>query len=203
MPSRFPSSSRSAETPPVPPRSPATTQSQESLPPSNPSFLFHLFLPRRSDIFLFFAPFCLFLTGLSGLLSNPTAAFSQSAHSRRKNICSFKKSKKTGTPSNTTVSPKSLNLHTFCMHVSAFVSVCFVCGIPDDALSYILLYDCQIQSCSLCNRNADHLSMNFCSITALSIYQNFCSVKIFFYFISLPAPAVPAPVSAPVLLWTY
>ena len=121
----------------MPPRSPATAQSQESLPPSNPSFLFHLFLPRRSDIFLFFAPFCLFLTGLSGLLSNPTAAFSQSAHSRRKNICSFKKSKKTGTPSNTTVSPKSLNLHTFCMHVSAFVSVCFVCGIPDDALSYI------------------------------------------------------------------
>ena len=52
-------------------------------------------------------------------------------------ICSFKKSKKTGTPSNIPVSPKSLNLHTSCMHVSAFVSVCFVCGIPDDALSYI------------------------------------------------------------------
>ena len=31
--------------------------------------------------------------------------------------------------------------------------------------------------------------MNFCSITALSIYQNFCSVKIFFYFIFLPYQA--------------
>ena len=134
---------------------------------------------------------------------NSDSSLFQSAHSCFKNICSCKKSKKTGTPSNNPVRPKSLDLHTFCIHVSAFVSVCFVCGIPDDALSYILLYDCQIQSCSLCNRNADRLFVNFRSITVLSIYQNFCSVKIFFYFISLPAPAVPAPVSAPVLLWTY
>lgn len=49
----------------------------------------------------------------------------------------LQKVKKTGTPSNNPVRPKSLDLHTSCMHVSAFVSVCFVCGIPDDALSYI------------------------------------------------------------------
>ena len=164
----------------VPPRSPATAQSQESLPPSNPSFLFRLFLSRRHQILLFFAPFCLFFTGLSGLLPTPTAVFSNLLITALWNMCSFKKSKKTGTPSNNPVRPKSLDLHTFCMHVSAFVSVCFVCGIPDDALSYILLYDCQIQSCSLCNRNVDRLFVNFCSITALSIYQNFCSVKIIF-----------------------
>ena len=120
----------------VPPRSPATAQSQESLPPSNPSFLFRLF-SRRSDIFLFFALFCLFLTGLSGLLSTLTAVFSNLLITALQNICFYKKSKKTGTPSNNPVSPKSPDLHTFCIHVSAFVSVCFVCGIPDDALSYI------------------------------------------------------------------
>ena len=102
----------------------------------------------------------------------------------------FQKVKKNRNPIKQSSRPKSLDLHTFCMHVSAFVSVCFVCGIPDDALSYILLYDCQIQSCSLCNRNADHLFMNFCSITALSIYQNFCSVnqffKLLFRFMFLP-----------------
>ena len=119
----------------VPPRSPATAQSQESLPPSNPSFLFRLF-SRRSDIFLFFALFCLFLTGLSDPLSTPTAAFSVHPQPYLEHIF-FQKVKKTGTPANIPVSPKSLNLHTACMHVSAFVSVCFVCGIPDDALSYI------------------------------------------------------------------
>ena len=96
-----------------------------------------VFFSRRSDIFLFFALFCLFLTGLSDLLSTPTAVFSNLLITALQNICSFKKSKKTGTPANIPVSPKSLNLHTACMHVSAFVSVCFVCGIPDDALSYI------------------------------------------------------------------
>ena len=150
-------------------------------------------------------PFCTSFPSpprISDLLSTPTAAFSVHPQPYLEHMF-FQKVKKTGTPANIPVSPKSLNLHTACMHVSAFVSVCFVCGIPDDALSYILLYDCQIQSCSLCNRNADRLFVNFRSITVLSIYQNFCSVKIFFYFISLPAPAVPAPVSAPVLLWTY
>ena len=95
-----------------------------------------VFFSRRSDIFLFFALFCLFLTGLSDPLSTPTAAFSVHPQPYLEHMF-FQKVKKTGTPANIPVSPKSLNLHTACMHVSAFVSVCFVCGIPDDALSYI------------------------------------------------------------------
>ena len=79
----------------------------------------------------------LYVSAPQGRLADRAGSLFQSAHSCFKNICSCEKSKKTGTPSNNPVRPKSLNLHTACMHVSAFVSVCFVCGIPDDALSYI------------------------------------------------------------------
>ena len=65
------------------------------------------------------------------------------------------------------------------MSLLLFLSVLFV-GFLMMLCHISFLYDCQIQSCSLCNRNVDHLFMNFRSITVLSIYQNFCSVKVFF-----------------------
>ena len=111
----------------MPPRSPATAQSQESLPPSNPSFLFRLFLSRRHQIFLFFAPFCLFLTGLSGLLSTPTAAFSNPLIAVLRTYVLAKSQKKQEPPQTIQSVPKAWTCtHSAYMSLLLFLSVLFV-----------------------------------------------------------------------------
>ena len=101
-----------------------------------PPFCSVIFVPAGFTNFAFLHFFSFSSADIRPPVNSDSSLF-QSAHNRFAEHMFFQKVKKTGTPSNIPASPKSLNLHTSCMHVSAFVSVCFVCGIPDDALSYI------------------------------------------------------------------
>ena len=86
-----------------------------------------VFFSRRSDIFLFFALFCLFLTGLSDPLSTPTAAFSVHPQPHLEHMF-FQKVKKKQEPHQTIQSvPKAWTCtHSAYMSLLLFLSVLFV-----------------------------------------------------------------------------